>query len=246
MSFSSSIVESANCISCKYAYRPRKSNRNKLLNTPITKIFIVIEPFGNGVVQIATAGITQFLPAAVSTASVAHASIWVPKENSFGSRKGICIEYGGYDERREGDYEDQVHYYSGTDGLRFMRMTADQLSTLKTKGYDGLKIPCEIMNPMTVGELLRQTSCYEWKKGNYDMIFHNCQTFVSKCVQVLGAYRTQIQARTLSKVFIPFKILNCLEKNEDNRSTTTKIIHGVEKIPFFGTLFGLGFIYGGM
>ena len=123
MSVSNSVVDSASMMKSKFANSPRKIDRQKLLYTLILNAVIVIKPFGGKThdnLRTAAAGVTMFLPAATTLAGLSHASLWVPfSENQ---QEGILLEYGRYDEQREGDYKDQVHYLEGSSGLRFLKM----------------------------------------------------------------------------------------------------------------------------
>lgn len=78
-------------------------------------------------------------------------------------------------------------------------------------------------------------SYHEWDKDNYNLVAQNCQLFVRKAIQVLGAKREfeSQKNRVVMKCVLPFRVLNALEDNEGDSERI------VEKIPIAGQIYGL-------
>lgn len=216
------------------------SNREEILNTLIRSVNINIEPLGPELFQKCRnffGGVTVALPAAISPAGLSHASIYVP----ISETEGVWIEYGAYDDKRSGEFEGQVHYFQGENGLRFAKMTTQEYQRRSSSG--GIMqetVECYVRNQMAIRNLLQTISSNDWSKHKYSLIAQNCQRFVIYAIQVLGAYRKTFCLRGTSKVTIPFGILDCLEKNE--LDSETENFRMVEKIPFFGIFADLGYL----
>ena len=214
------------------------SNRDEILNTVITNFFVNIEPMGPKVFQVGRCIFnitTQVLPAKISPAGASHASLYVPMSD----KEGVWIEYGAYDDKRSGDFKGQVHYFQGTNGLRFAKMTRKEyFEKMDKAGILSKMIECRARHQMTIKHLFESISSNNWSKHKYSLGTHNCQRFVVYSLQILGAYRTKIGIHCQDKVTIPFGILECLEKNElDSNLENIRII---EKIPCIGPLVDFG------
>ena len=222
------------------ALHPIPSSRKEILNTMITSININIEPLGPDAFQkirTYTAGLTMILPAMVSPANFSHASIYVPTSDKM----GIWIEYGAYDDKRSGEFRGQVHYLQGDNGLRFVKMSKrDYRKRYMAGGQMCAFITCKIRNKMTIGKLLHKISENDWSKYGYCLVAQNCQRFVQYAIQILGASRDEFHTRSEEKVFIPFGILDCLQKNDLN--STNDNIRMIEKIPLVGCWFDIGYM----
>ena len=241
---SGSVVDSAYNIGIKkprYAKLPIHSEKEELLNRRIDSAIILISQFVPEGAQIAMKPMKLFswiFPAKICPSNLTHAAMILMNDDN--PDVGILIEYGAYDRRREGDYRTEVHYYQGNGGLRFTEMTIQQFEDLFTD--EDVLIPCYIENRMTLSTLIKRTQhsrkghYHDWSKYEYNIVGQNCQLFVRKAIQVLGATRCRdIQkVRTVSKMIIPERIIGALEENEDNFENI------IERIPIFGQFFGIG------
>lgn len=219
----------------RYASSPVYSDRNEILNSKIYKIFVFISGPDKGADALNFASCSEWLlPARVSLCNVKHASI-IAETYESGL---ILIEYGAYGIYREGDYRGKIHYYEGSDGLRFIQMTQEDIERAEGKKGNYF-VYCDVKYHMTINEMLRKTkyqgSYHQWDKDNYNLFAQNCQLFVRKAIQVLGATRESEKQknRVAMKCVIPFRILNALEDNEDDPERI------VEKIPIIGQIYGL-------
>lgn len=174
------------------------------------------------------------MPARTSICNLNHVSIIVETYDDA----LVLIEYGAYDFYREGDYRGKVHYYEGNDGLRFIQMTSTDIENVLENEFNYL-VKCNVSHHMKIKDLLHSTkwqgSYHDWDKDNYNLVAQNCQLFVRKAIQVLGATReSELQKnRVFMKCVIPFRVLNALEDNEDDSERI------VEKIPVVGQIYGL-------
>ena len=84
-----------------------------------------------------------------------------------------------------------------------------------------------------------QGSYHTWDRDDYNLLSENCQLFVRKAIQVLGATRKyEIQRnRTVMKMKLPFRILNALEDNENDDYNT------VQRIPISGQIFDIAKVF---
>ena len=214
-----------------YADHPRPTDRERILQTQIRSINLFFEPLNVLADSVIVATPALYLPTAVSPANLVHAGIYVP----INYERGVIIEYGAYDYRREGDYEYQVHYFEGNSGLRFIEVNYQTLLNKLSRFTYVKNYPCHVQNVMTIQELYDMVKFKNWKRSKYNLLGQNCQEFVKWAVRILGATRVSNVSHTMSKFDFPAKILEALEENEGN----PKIIY--EKIPYFGTLYGIFF-----
>lgn len=230
---SQSFIESgfaSGSLHANYADKPIISDRARILNKKIHSIILYFEPLARILDRTNILPVSMFAPAALSTANLVHAGIYIPDNNG----KGTIIEFGAYDTRREGDYYNQVHYFEGTSGLRFIEVS-DETFWNKINQYKAPKyFECTVDNVMTIGELYKTAKFKKWKGNKYNLFKQNCQDFVKWAVRILGAKRVVWVNHTMSKIDIPAKILKALEENED------KAFVKFEKIPYFGSIAGFG------
>lgn len=194
------------------------SNKWDLLDSNVENMFIVIIPLHDIVHK--ARKYTRFYdfiaPQSVSTSNLTHASIIVLNDlNNY-----VLIEYGAYDQNREGDYESNVHYYEGKNGLRFVQLMKTDFEKI-LKAEQVYTVECSVKNKIQIVELLEGTKnigfdSHNWTKTNYNLLGQNCQCFVSKAILVLKATRKNEKDRnhTESKSHLPSRILNVLEINE--------------------------------
>lgn len=216
-----------------YANSPKTTSREELLGSKIVDITVLFTLLGKEEVKKST----RFRVASTLVPIidfVQHAKIIAHTENDL----LILIEYGGYDERREGDYQSQVHYFNYKDGLRFVeisKMDSNHIELLSNSYYY-----CDVGNKMTLNEMIERTKYQNgyhlWDKESYNLASENCQLFVACAVKVLNATRKNSidRIRFCAKREIPFRVLKALEKNEKEFSRI------VEKIPVIGYFYGIG------
>ena len=219
----------------RYAIHPIPSVREDLLNVQIRRAFIVLVPFNKITEKIQTVDlfVGVHLPCVLSAASLVHAALFVPTNGC--DSEGVLIEYGAYDRRRDGDYEGQVHFFEGRDGLRFVKINMLEIRRKFNVLYFQL-IACNVKFPMPIGNLLNAVRYKIWNQDSYNPFGKNCQKFVCESVKVLGLYRPGLRNHTSDKLDIPFVILKELENNEDDWGN--KVWRGVNKIPLIGSTVG--------
>ncbi|KAK8860916.1 hypothetical protein M9Y10_012608 [Tritrichomonas musculus] len=239
-------IKSGSCVDSLYNYgsltpryqkiKPIKSDRSQLLSAKISDIVVFVQRLDDKEFEFNAKNIiTGFLPARINPTNATHAGIIANTTNGM----HVLIEYGAYDYHREGDYDFQVHYYKGRDGLRFVKLTDSFYEFIHDESYRYLVFDCTVRNKMAINTMIDKTKWvgkyHSWDKDSYNPVGENCQLFVRKCIQVLDAVRTdeEDRNRTLSKTCFPFRIIDALEKNEND--TERKI----EKIPIIGTVFGM-------
>lgn len=204
-----------------YAKNPELSNKNALLESNIIDICIAIMPiFGE-----------------IKNPNYAHACFVAKIEGSEGI-SNILIENGQYDEKREGDYKGQVHYfYEVEQGLRFVKLTTKDFKKISKK--KNKLIPCSIENNMTVEQLLFDSqfcgTFHRWDYYNFNLIEQNCQLFVRKVVHILNAKRINDEQKKTkyTKKYIPIKISTALEDNENYRTPNIRKKIDKSKIKHF-------------
>lgn len=199
-----------------YAKSPVYSSKEEILNSKIYKIYVFVSAPEKFPKLRHFASCAQWLlPARTSFCNLNHVSIIAETYEDT----HVLIEYGAYDLYREGDYRGKVHYYEGNDGLRFVQMTPTDIEHVLENEFNHL-VKCSVSNQMKIEDLLQSTkwqgSYHEWDKDNYNLVAQNCQLFVRKAIQVLGATRESESQknRVAMKCFIPYRVLNALEDNE--------------------------------
>lgn len=220
-----------------YAISPVYSNKTELLNSIIHKIIVFVsapEKELGAKIQRFTSCSMWLLPARISPCNFNHVSIIV--ETTDGEY--ILIEYGVYNKYREGEYHGKVHYFEGNDGLRFTQMTQKDIDKANENQFNFF-VFCNVKNHMTINEMLYKTkfqgSYHQWDGNNYNLFTQNCQLFVRKVIQVLGATRAneKQKSRTVMKCCLPFRVLNALEDNENDLENV------FEMVPVVGQVYGL-------
>lgn len=159
-----------------YAKNPVLSNKYEILESTIKNICIVIMPI---------------FTKKIIDPNCAHACFVANIEGPKGIYN-ILVENGQYDEKREGDYHGQVHYfYEVEQGLRFAKLTTKDMEKISIE--NNKLIPCTISNYMTVEHLLFDSqfcgTFHRWDYYDFNLIEQNCQLFVRKVVHILGARR---------------------------------------------------------
>lgn len=203
-----------------YAKTQVKSNREEILQSSLFNIYFVIQPIINRQWRSKMKPFIEaakYFPSQISLSNYTYAALFCIVERND-EQYPILIEYGGYDERREGDYEGQVHYFEGNDGLRFVKLTRNDI--LKVTNQSNQLIPCNLQYKMEVRELLFDTqfcgNLRYWDKNHFSLSNQNCQLFVQKAVKITGCTRQLDYQKDIgySRMFIPIRILNALVHNE--------------------------------
>lgn len=182
---------------------PIESDRNLILNSTIENLNILITPLNSLINETIDylqqsffndLRIGSFLITLAASAMARHAAIVVQTNTKL----NVLIEYGAYDERREGDYQGRVHYFSGHDGLRFVQLTDGELAQIGGNPKN-VYFKCHCTNIFTIHELLTRTifqnNVQNWDRRNYDIISHNCQMFVTKVIEVTHASSDTLDLR---------------------------------------------------
>lgn len=197
------------------------SNRlYSILHSKIDVFWIGVEKIGSEFLHVLNTqifgGARKFLPTPLGGNYPYHSSCFIQTQNNF----SIMIEYGGYE--REQAYKNYTYYvFNKEGGIRFTEMSFDDFMLIKIKDNTKsfmLSIPEKYK--ITVKQLLQK--CCEndsWKSKDYDVIHHNCQDFIAKCIKILHASRYNMDHRgdhNESKVIFPPGILLALEENEKN------------------------------
>lgn len=223
-----------------YNSSPEKSDKEELLNSTIIGMLVLIVPLGkkSGPLFKFWSSLSWVAPARVAGGNFTHASIIVVTEDL----SLIRIEYGAYDDKRSGEFKGQVHYLTGDDGLRFVKISKNELQSYYDND-DDVVITCDIENYMTLKDMLNRTktqgSYHYWDKEDYNILSENCQLFVRKAIQVLGATRKhEIQRnRTIMKMRVPFRVLNAFEDNEKDDYNI------IQRIPISGQIFDIAKVF---
>lgn len=196
------------------AKQPIPSNRDEILKIKIKEMYMVLEAIVfRGAGRAAAKAVSLLLPSVLSPAGATHASLYIPTS----STQGIILEYGAYDYKREGEFMGQVHYFQGDGGLRFAKVSSDELTARLNKSKFNTAIECSIRNEMTIGELLSHFAYENWSRETYQLAGQNCQRFVLRSIEILEAERKSRDPHIISKTEIPFAILKTLETNEKRR-----------------------------
>ena len=201
-------LQCAGSIETSYANNPTQTNKEALLNTMINKVSVIIQPLRakSENEKEARAIISTFLPSMFSLSVFSHAGLFI-YGNDDNPKDGVFLEYGAYDEKREGDYESQVHYFRSDNGLRFTKLNINNIP--------GYKYECDVQNRMTIKELCTCLEFRHFTKQKYNLVDQNCQYFVRKSIKILGSRRIHEhdRIRRYSKAEIPNRILDPLEEN---------------------------------
>ncbi len=163
------------------------------------------------------------------------------------------------------DSNDNLYYYINKDGARitlFKYKTLQEyekkdisisdliaiqyyedisLDQYRYKKYEFLgnnfhKVDCDINNKITVNELIDNFKGEKWEAEKYNLLFHNCQTFAAKIIEILKAIRKKIRdkIRAVEKITLPGCIINALWHNEKLSLTNT-----LGRIPIFGFFYDI-------
>ncbi len=93
------------------------------------------------------------------------------------------------------------------------------------------KIECNVKNKITLGELIDNFKDSKWEAKNYNLLFHNCQTFGAEVIKILKAVRVNEsdKIRSFEKFALPNCIVNVLWKNED-----LSVVNTLGRVPVLG------------
>lgn len=101
---------------------------------------------------------------------------------------------------------------------------------------------CDIMNKITLRELINNFRGKNWEAKDYNVLTHNCQDFANEIIKILKAVRIHDydKIRTREKGILPNCIISTLWDNEKLSEINT-----LGRIPVFGLFFdvaAIGFI----
>lgn len=234
-------VPSSHCYSGSHSSdqgrgRLSQSEREELLECRIESIIVGLEALGPKAGHIATmvvAGFRAMLPWYMSPTLFYHASVCAIVYNKD---YGVMLEYGRYENDREHDRPNEMHYWD-KDGLRFSKIEiSDYYDIIYGQNKTGsLLFPCNVDEHLSIRELIQAVHSRDdsWRGVDYHAELHNCQHFVAKVIKKLQAYRTdKLTTHTTDKTCIPHAILKELESNEEN------VLCKIEKLPVIGFVVG--------
>ena len=217
--------------------------RSRILDSSIRSIYLGLNPcaeerapvvgqLGYAAAKAATM-VRFFLPDAISSAFVEHASIYA--DIGMGNL-GLLIEFGRYSGDDVG-FPNKIYYWR-QDGARFSLMDYRSfINRVNGTIFDGFVFPCKVQS-MTVRKLFETVHQYQsWGAGDYNLEFHNCQHFIKEVLAVLHAKRPDHlqNNHSVDKLKIPEIILHQLEEEEDNA------FDKLQRIVYIGPFFGLGY-----
>lgn len=131
-----------------------KSDKETLLNSKIIGMYVLIVPLmkKNSPLFKFLSSVSWVMPARIAGGNYTHASIVVVTDDY----SLIRIEYGAYDDKKSREYKGQVHYLSGEDGLRFVKISERELQTYYDND-DFVVFPCEVEKEMTLKNMFERT-----------------------------------------------------------------------------------------
>ena len=197
----------------------------KLMDKKIREFWIGFETIGPDLYHYANEllyPVKMLLPARLGGGRfLYHASAFFKVEGEYDY--GIVAEYGGKPK-----------------GNNYLPSSRESVYNIKNKCnttfVDYMKLIIKVKNIPSVDELLNKI-CYQsqWKRNNYDLLDHNCQDFVVKCIKELKAVRSDQYNNfrgyhNLALAHFPYAIIEQLEKNENDSSVD------VDKIPIIGPI----------
>ena len=229
---------------------------NELMNRQIKEFHIGFNKLGSTLGHAANEllyPVKIFLPAHLGGGRFFyHVLAFFKVENEYDC--GIAVEYGG--KEKGGGYLPsssnsilnyfQSYIYGRDGGLRYQMMTySDFLNKCSTTFINNMKLIIRKSNPPTINQLLNSI-CNDssWRKRDYNLLNNNCQDFVVECIKRLDAVRGYAYNNfrgyhNLAVAHYPFKIIEQLEKNENDSQTE------IDKIPIIGPIQeGIRAIYG--
>ena len=94
-----------------------------------------------------------------------------------------------------------------------------------------VKVTCEVINRITIKELIYHFKEEKWEAKNYIINYHDCQSFASEIIKILKAVRKneEDKIRCIEKVELPDCIIRSLWKNEP-----LSLLNTLGRIPIFG------------
>jgi hypothetical protein len=102
-----------------------------------------------------------------------HAAVWLQIEGD----DGVLVEYGAYEGSDGGRYG-----YFDTDGARFAKMTRSQFEAQFPD-----RILCNASKEVTFAHLTERFCGTGWRKHDYTLPLHNCQSFATEVISLTGA-----------------------------------------------------------
>lgn len=212
---------------------PFYENKNKeelkeIYNYAIDKLFVGWKHISNIVSDVKSA-MVFVLPEFITEKNLNEASIYITGKYR---NQEIFIEFGPFTGTGKGP--NYCHYYhKNLGGLRLSKTTFQYWKNNIVDDYIKLS-----HNNMTVKNLLdRVTQNFTFSAQNFRVYGNNGNFFVAKCISAINGKRFQGRngrgIHTLGLQRIPAKILEALEKNEDDTTST------IGNIPVIGKFFDL-------
>ena len=206
-----------------------KDELAEIYDYDIDEFFVGWKHFSNIASDVKSA-FTFVLPEFIAEKNLNEASIYI--SGKYRDQE-IFIEFGPYTDTGKGP--NYCHYYyKNLGGLRFSKTTFQYWKNNIVDDY----IKLSHIN-LTVEDLLdRVTTNFTFSAENYRVYGNNQNFFVAKCIKAINAKRFDGRNgrgnHTISVSRIPAKILEALEKNEDDTTST------IGNIPILGKVFDFG------
>lgn len=155
-------------------------------------------------------------------------------------------------------YNNNTYYYLLKDGARFYEMDKEQLRNYSAleiirANYFGItlqesrnlkpasnpylldNIILNVGNQITLGELIQPFLQESWNAKDYNILTHNCQDFVCRCIRILMLTRIDSKSRMSETMFLSPCIVSAFYETEGwNSENTVRRI--VSRIPIVGML----------
>ena len=94
-----------------------------------------------------------------------------------------------------------------------------------------IKVTCDVMNRITIKDLINHFKGEKWEAKSYNVLTHNCQIFAAEIIKILKAIRKKEEdkIRAVEKMELPGCIISSLWHNEKLSLSNT-----LGRIPIFG------------
>ena len=118
---------------------------------------------------------------------------------------------------------------------QYYKISYEDYKNILSKKFFGelnfVKVTCEVINRITIKELINHFKEEKWEAKNYIINYHDCQSFASEIIKILKAVRKneEDKIRCIEKMELPDCIIRSLWKNEP-----LSLLNTLGRIPIFG------------
>ena len=118
---------------------------------------------------------------------------------------------------------------------QYYKISYEEYENFRSKKFFGevnfIKVTCEVINRITIKELINHFKEEKWEAKNYIINFHDCQNFAAEIIKILKAVRKneEDKIRCVEKMVLPDCIIRSLWINEPLSLPNT-----LGRIPIFG------------